>query len=867
LPIDLEVLVNKLTPASRAAAEAAAASCIAKRHREIEIEHLLRALLAAEDTDAHIVFRRYGISPAKFSEELNYAIDRLQTGNSGVPSLSPRVIRLLTSAWTVASLEFGLSRIRSAVLLLAMLDTEDLSGPIAAYSGEFRKLAAATLRSQWNILLNPREGPATGNPAAVPGGEGDSSDPLEEFTLDLTLAAREGRIDPIVGRDREIRQIIDILTRRRQNNPILTGEAGVGKTAIVEGFALRVAAGDVPPTLRDCSVRSLDVGLLQAGAGVRGEFESRIKAVIAAVKTSGQNVILFIDEAHTLIGSGGASGQNDAANLLKPALARGDIRTIAATTHAEYRKYFERDAALARRFEVVRVDEPDESQAIRMLRGITPVMEQHHRVRVLDEAVEAAVRLSHRYVTGRQLPDKAVSVLDTACARVALSQTTTPPVIEDCRHLIETLEQEIDALRREAAAGADHSVRLDDASNELAAAETRLADLEDRCGEERQLVATLIGLRSELEEEPERAPSTRPRFDAAAAQLAEVQGDAPMIRPFVSARAVAEVVSSSTGIPAGHMVQSELHNVLNLQNLLAARVVGQDQALEMIARRIRTARAGLEDPRRPTGVFLLVGPSGVGKTETALALADVLYGGESNAVVINMSEYQEAHSVSGLKGSPPGYVGYGEGGVLTEAVRRRPYCVLLLDEIEKAHPDVMELFYQVFDKGNMEDAQGREIDFRNSMIFLTSNTGAATIHNLCDQGNAPLPMEDLQRALWPELRSVFKPALLGRMVVVPYFPLGSQGLRRIIELKLDKIRTRLESAYRIEFAYSDGLVDEIAGRCVETESGARNIDQILTGTLLPEISRRLLSATASGVRFRRIFAETSPSGAFRLSLG
>lgn len=865
--INLEVLVKKLTPAGQAAIEAAAASCLDHKHREVEIEHLLLSLVSASDSDARPISRRYGINFEKLCWELKYAINRLPANHPGIPVLSPRVIRLLTSAWNVASLEFGYDRIRSAVLLLALLETPDLCRSVTESSAEFRKLSAATLRSEWHLLLNHGEESASPQDrTALTADEELPSDALDRYTTDLTLAAREGRIDPINGRDREIRQIIDILTRRRGNNPILTGEAGVGKTAIVEGFARRLAAGDVPPSLRDASVRSLDVWLLLAGAGVRGEFESRIKAVMAAVKASRQQVILFIDEAHTLIGGGGASGQGDAASLLKPALARGELRTIAATTHAEYRKYFERDAALARRFEVIRVDEPDEGDAIRMIRALVPAMAQHHKVRVLDEGVEAAVQLSHRYVTGRQLPDKAVSVLDTACARVVLSQTTTPPAIEDCRHRIEMLERELDALRCDAITGADHSVRLQETSNQLAAAETRLADLEDRCEDERKLVFTLIDLRERLDAQSEDESADRSRFDAAAIQLAEVQGDTPLIQPFVSARTVAEVVSSWTGIPAGHMVQNELNTVLNLKNLLAARVVGQDQALEAIARRIRTARAGLEDRGRPTGVFLLVGPSGVGKTETALALADVLYGGESNAVVINMSEYQEAHSVSGLKGSPPGYVGYGEGGVLTEAVRRRPYCVLLLDEMEKAHPDVMELFYQVFDKGKMEDSQGREVDFRNAMILVTSNAGSETIRDVCARSSAAPQLEELQLALGPELRSVFKPALLGRMVVVPYFPLGNQGLRRIIELKLDKIRCRLEASYRIDFSYGDGLVDQIAARCVETESGARNIDQILTGTLLPEVSRRLLTATASGVRFRQIFADAGPLGAIRLTL-
>ncbi|MDQ1470671.1 MAG: type secretion system protein VasG [Bryobacterales bacterium] len=868
--INLEFLVKKLTGVSQAAIDTAAAACVGKKCFEVGIEHLLLALLRSPDCDAFVILRSQGVDTAVLSSELSHALQRMPSGNSRSPSLAPRLIRLLTHAWTIASLEFGCAHIRSAILLLALLETDDLLRPVAESSGEIRKLSAAAVREQWLVSRHPAEDESISDfgASAEPDLEGASKSALDQFTVDLTLAARKGNIDPVIGREQEIRQIVDILTRRRQNNPILTGEAGVGKTAVVEGFALRVATSDVPPSLRDVAVRSLDMGLLQAGAGVRGEFEARLKAVISAIKQLGGQAILFIDEAHTLIGGGGAAGQNDAANLLKPALARGELRVIAATTFAEYRKYFERDAALARRFQVVRVDEPSEELAIRMVRGLAPLVERHHGVRVLDEAVQVAVRLSHRYVTGRQLPDKAVNVLDTACARVALGQTATPPALEDCRQRIDLLEQEITALKREASSGADHTERLHDLFNELAAAETQLADLEDRCAGERALVRSMVALRTELENEPapEREKVARDEMEAARAELAEMQGETPLIQPFVEARAVAEVISSWTGVPVGQMVQDELHTVLRLQNLLAARVVGQDQALEAIARRVRTARAGLEDPERPTGVFLLVGPSGVGKTETALALADVLYGGERSAVIINMSEYQEAHSVSGLKGSPPGYVGYGEGGVLTEAVRRRPYCLLLLDEMEKAHPDVMELFYQVFDKGKMEDSQGREIDFRNTIILATSNTGSATIQRLCSRPGNPPSLEDLQRSVGPELRSVFKPALLGRMIIVPYFPIGDKGLRRIIELKLDKIGGRLEQSYRIAFSYTDALVDEISKRCVEVESGARNVDHILTGTLLPEISRRLLTATASHVSFQRISADVGPSGALRFTI-
>ena len=863
--IDLQVLVGKLSGAGRSAIDDAAALCVAGKHAEVDVEHLLLALMAIPASDVRLVFGSQGVDCRALSAELNRSLNRRPFSNAEVPGLSTQLVRLLAAAWTLASLEFGATRIRSAMLVLALIEAEGLIRPIAADCPEIRKLNAAVLREEWPSVLSPDEERQGAADAETDATGADLA--LDRFTVDLTRAAREGRIDPVIGREAEIRQIVDILTRRRQNNPILTGEAGVGKTAVVEGFALRVAAGDVPPSLRGISVRSLDLGLLKAGAGIQGEFEARLKSVIAAVKNPRQPVILFVDEAHTLIGGGGA-GQGDMANLLKPALARGELKTIAATTHAEYRKYFERDAALARRFQVIRVDEPEEQQAIRMVRGLAPVIERHHDVRVLDEAIEAAVRLSHRYVTGRQLPDKAVNVLDTACARVAIGQTTTPAAVEDCRQRIAVLEQEIEWLKRETAAGIAHEERLHELFGGLAAAETQLADLEDRWEEESKLVGQVIRLRAELENEEgtDETRGVREELDAATAQLAEMQGETPLVQPFVEARAVAEVISSWTGIPAGQMVRDELHTVLNLHNLLAARVVGQDQAIEAIARRIRTARAGLEDPDRPTGVFLLVGPSGVGKTETALALADALYGGERNAVVINMSEYQEAHSVSGLKGSPPGYVGYGEGGMLTEAVRRRPYCVLLLDEMEKAHPDVLELFYQVFDKGKMEDAQGREIDFRNTVILATSNTGGETIQRFCARSGGAFASDDLHGALGPELRAVFKPALLGRMIVVPYLPLGDKGLRRIVELKLDKIGARIAETYRIEFGYSDALVDDVAKRCVEVESGARNVDHILTGTLLPEISRRLLTATASRAGFQRMFADAGVSGAIRLTI-
>ena len=715
----------------------------------------------------------------------------------------------------------------------------------------------------------------------------------------------------MLGRDFEIRQVVDILMRRRQNNPILTGEAGVGKTAVVEGFALRVANGDVPPPLRNVTVRTLDLALLQAGAGVKGEFENRLKGLIEEVKASPIPIILFIDEAHTMIGAGGQAGQGDAANLLKPALARGELRTIAATTWSEYKKYFEKDPALARRFQVVKVEEPIETQCMTMLRGIVPSLEKHHKVRIMDEGLTAAVHLSHRYLAGRQLPDKAVSVLDTACARLALGQSATPPAIEDSVRQIDDLAVQQRILERESAVGADHRERLEEIATKSREIESRLGHLRTRFEKERDLVSTIRDLRSQIEgavassngnagalnssEIPgvagdagarrgrdcsrrrassatavavEEAPKTldvtamRTQLAQAEADLASLQGETPMIRVAVDAQIVGEVISAWTGIPVGKMMKDEISTVLSLPSFLGQRVIGQIHALEIISQRISTSRARLDDPNKPIGVFMLVGPSGVGKTETALALADLLYGGERNLITINMSEFQEAHTVSTLKGSPPGYVGYGEGGVLTEAVRRRPYSVVLLDEVEKAHPDVLELFYQVFDKGTMEDGEGREINFKNTIIILTTNAGTDTMAKLCaDPETMPTP-DGLVKALKPELNKIFKPAFLGRMVIIPYLPIRDENMKQIIKLKLGKIQRRIQENHKIELLYDAAVVDEVARRCTEVESGARNVDNILTNTMLPEISRQLLGRMAANEPMERIHVGIGADGAF-----
>jgi type VI secretion system protein VasG len=888
MSVSLKSLIGKLNDTCRSALEAAAGLCLARTHYDVDIEHLFLKLNEMPDTDLQRLLRHFEIELARLSRDLTRALDRFKTGNARTPALSPHIPRLIGEAWTIATIDFGASKIRSGHLLLALLENEDLARLARESSDVFRKISVEELHKHLpNLVAGSAEDTAEAQTApetARPEQGGVSKTPaLNQYTIDLTGRARQGDIDPVLGRDFEIRQLVDILTRRRQNNPILTGEAGVGKTAVVEGLALRIVAGDVPPPLRNVSLRVLDLGLLQAGAGVRGEFENRLKSVIAEVKAAPQPIILFIDEAHTMIGAGGQAGQGDAANLLKPALARGELRTVAATTWSEYKKYFEKDAALARRFQVVKVEEPTEQQAVIMMRGLVDTLEQHHNVRILDEAVEAAVRLSHRYISGRQLPDKSVSVLDTACARVALGQLATPPAVEDSKRRVAHLETEIGILQRESLTGGNYRERLQESADEKATAEARLAELEARWEEEKRLIGELRTIRDTLEahatsgrqgegdqtdgrlspEEVERLQADLAKLNA---ELAKVQGESPLMQVCVDGQTIAEVVSGWTGIPVGKMVRNEIHTVLSLKDLLEKRIIGQSHALEAIGQRIRTARARLEDPRRPIGVFLLVGPSGVGKTETALTLADVLYGGERNMVTISMSEYQEAHTVSGLKGSPPGYVGYGEGGVLSEAVRRKPYCVVLLDEIEKAHADVLELFYQVFDKGVLEDAEGREIDFKNTVILLTSNVGTDTIMKLCaDPETRPEP-EGLVQALRPDLLKVFKPAFLGRLITVPYYPITDDAMRKIIELQLGKIRSRLQENSRAQFSYNEALITAIAQRCTEVESGARNVDHILTRTLLPEISREFLARMAEGQAITKVHVSVDGDRAFRYEI-
>jgi type VI secretion system protein VasG len=836
-------LFGKLDPLAYRAIENGAAFCKLRGNPYVELAHWVHQILLAADSDLRRLVRHFELDEAALERDLTAALDRLPRGATSVSDISAQVDEAVERGWVFGSLMFNASKVRSGHLVIGMLRTPNLRNALYALSRQFEKISFDALSARFDALLDGSP-EAQAAPAAEPVAPLAQNDALARYTVDLTAEAREGKLDPIVGRDTEIRQVIDILMRRRQNNPILTGEAGVGKTAVVEGFAQRVVAGDVPPALRDAVVRTLDVGLLQAGASVKGEFESRLKQVIEAVQASDKPVILFIDEAHTLVGAGGAAGTGDAANLLKPALARGTLRTIAATTWVEYKKHIEKDPALTRRFQVVKVPEPTEAGAIAMMRGLVQKMERHHGVQVLDEALEAAVKLSHRFIPARQLPDKAVSLLDTACARVAVSQQALPPAIDDAKRRIETWTTESEIVAREAALGIDTRERAADVAARLDTERARLADLTARWEAERALVGRILAARRAIEAGGESV--ALPDLKALTDELAERQGETPLILPGVDAHAVASVVQDWTGIPVGRMVRDEAASVLDLAATLTRRIVGQDHAMHMIARRVQTARAGLDDPCKPVGVFMLAGTSGVGKTETALALAEALYGGEDNVVTVNMSEYQEAHTVSLLKGAPPGYVGYGEGGVLTEAVRRRPYSVVLLDEFEKAHPDVHKLFFQVFDKGRMEDGEGREIDFSNTLILLTTNVGTELITHLCGGGReAPSP-EDIARSLRKPLLEAFPPALLGRVAVIPYYPLDQTMLDAVIRLQLARIGRRIGERQRVSFAWDDAVVGQIARRCTELASGGRMIDAILTNTVLPRVSTEFLSRLVDG---------------------
>ncbi|RUU93791.1 type VI secretion system ATPase TssH [Mesorhizobium sp. M7A.F.Ca.MR.176.00.0.0] len=906
-------LVGKLNPVGVRAFKAAADTAKLRGNPYVELVHFIEQLVLSDRSDVQMIIADAGLDASRLTADMTRAVDKLPYGATSIEEFSDHIFHAIQEAWNLATLEFSVEEVRSAHILLACLKTPVLEGLLSKISGEFDKIDAAAVIARFaDAMEGSLEAGASTTvstaeaPRRPPGG--DSA--LAKYATDLTQRARDGKIDPVVGRDPEIRQIVDILMRRRQNNPILTGEAGVGKTAVVEGFALRIAADDVPPTLQGVSVRMLDVGLMQAGASVKGEFEKRLKAVIDEVQSSETPVILFIDEAHTLIGAGGAAGTGDAANLLKPALARGELRTIAATTWAEYKQHIERDPALTRRFQVVKIDEPSEAVAVLMLRGVAGVLEQHHKVQILDEAIEAAVGLSHRYIPARQLPDKAVSLLDTACARVAISQHATPAEVEDIMRRRQALEVERGIIGREAAIGIEVSDRQARVDTGLAETEVMLAAAQERWDREKALVAEILELRARLRgegvpldavETPEtnsetagadsvetplpkvETPKTKtakinmeapaaanaPPPDPAAdltrlrelmVELAEAQGETPLILPSVDRNAVAAVVQDWTGIPTGRMLSSQTEKALRLASTLSERVVGQDHAMEMIAKRVQTSRAGLGAPEKPVGVFLLCGPSGVGKTETALALAETLYGGEQNLISINMSEFQEAHTISTLKGAPPGYVGYGKGGILTEAVRRKPYSVILLDEVEKAHPDVHEIFFQVFDKGMMDDSEGRRIDFKNTLILLTSNVGSEVIMDRTRNGTLRAGLDDLDTALRSPLLKVFPAAFLGRVVTIPYYPLSDSMIEAITRHQFAKIARRLRATNDAELVIGDGVMDLVKARCTEIESGGRMIDAILTNTLLPELSRGVLNRSLEGERMTRVTVGASKEG-------
>ncbi|HEY6514252.1 MAG TPA: type VI secretion system ATPase TssH [Burkholderiaceae bacterium] len=880
---------GKLSPLAYKAIEGATVFCKLRGNPFVELQHWLFQIMNAPDSDLHRIVRHYELDAAALARDLTQALDRLPRGASSISDISSFIDTAVERGWVYASLLFGETKVRSGHLLVGMLKTASLRGALMAVSRQFERVDADDLCKRFASLLaeSPEQSAGPSESGAAPGEASDAIAPaamgkqeaLKRFTSDLTEQARGGKMDPIVGRDDEIRQVVDILMRRRQNNPILVGEAGVGKTAVVEGFAQRIARGDVPPSLKEVELRVLDVGLLQAGASMKGEFEQRLRSVIDEVQASPKPIILFIDETHTLVGAGGAAGTGDAANLLKPALARGQLRTIGATTFAEYKKHIEKDPALTRRFQSIQVDEPTEPKATLMMRGVASTMEKHHQVQILDEALEAAVKLSHRYIPGRQLPDKSVSLLDTACARVAVSLHATPAEVDDSLKRIEALQTESEIIGREAAIGIDTREREAVVAEQMSAEQVRQDALQTRWQGEKALVDKLLALRAKLraagqpvegtgskleKKAAEAAAATAPAAPAApalsdadrAAALAELkqvqqelttlQGENPLILPTVDHQAVSAVVADWTGIPVGRMAANEIETVLKLPQLLAQRVIGQDHAMEMIAKRIQTSRAGLDNPQKPIGVFMLAGTSGVGKTETAIALAEALYGGEHNLITVNMSEYQEAHTVSSLKGAPPGYVGYGEGGVLTEAVRRKPYSVVLLDEVEKAHPDVHEIFFQVFDKGFMEDGEGRFIDFKNTLILLTTNAGTELIANLCKDPDLMPEPEGMAKALREPLLKVFPPALLGRLVAIPYYPLSDEMLGKIVRLQLGRIKKRVEARYKIPFEVDDAVVKLVVSRCTESESGGRMIDAILTNTMLPDISRAFLERLLEG---------------------
>jgi len=872
ISVDIKSLLGRLNPYCTRSLEAAAGLCVSRTHYEVAVEHMLAKLLEDPQSDIPLILRHFDIDGGRAQKAVEQSLEEFKTGNAAKPVFSPLLMEWFQEAWLITSVDLGESRVRSGALMLAFLNRSSQFAT-GGYVDLLKAVSRDALMAQfWDILKNSSEKPSArlerAEGAAAPA-EGTA---LARFCVDFTGKAAAGEIDPVFGRDREIRQMVDILARRRKNNPIVVGEAGVGKTAVVEGLALRVVEGDVPELLRDVSIFALDMGLLQAGAGMKGEFENRLKSVINEVKASERPIILFIDEAHTLIGAGGAAGGSDAANLLKPALARGELRTVAATTWSEYKKYFERDAALARRFQLVKLEEPSEETAVLILRGLKEKYESAHNVIVRDDAIEAAAVLSSRYISGRQLPDKAVDLLDTAGARVKVLLTAKPDVIEDKERTIQAREREKKALERDRLHGIEVDLdRQREIEENLTKLNEELTGLKERWLKEQALAHQVIELRQSLYElksgeggDKGKEKELKGRIDKAAGELKTVQGDSPLVKIEVDPDVVSKVVSDWTGIPLGKVMRDEALNIIRLEENLKQRIKGQDEALGVIAQVIKSAKAGIKDPSQPLGVFLLVGPSGVGKTETGLAIADVLFGGDNFTVTINMSEFQEKHTVSRLIGSPPGYVGYGEGGVLTEAVRQRPYSVVLIDEVEKGHLEVMNLFYQVFDKGMLADGEGRVIDFKNTVLFLTSNLATDVITELCTGDEMP-SHETVSAAIRPILSNHFKPALLARMTVVPFFTLPPDILKDIVILKLEKLVNRLAETHKMKLAYSQKVVDQIAARCTEVETGARNIDYIMAGSIMPRMSQEILARMGEGAVPAEVYLDLAKDGTFKIN--
>jgi type VI secretion system protein VasG len=876
-------IFGKLNSIAYKSIESATVFCKMRGNPYVEMVHWINQIFQNEQTDLYTIGKFFDINYSVLSKNLTDALDSLPRGATSISDFSNHIELTVKEGWIISSMMFDKPAIRTGHLLIAIKLNKNLNNVLRGISNEFQKVNAEKLTDDFykivkksaennlqasdNTNLTGGVAPGQASDAMAPAQMG-KQEALKQFTVDLTDEARQGKMDPIVGRDREIRKITDILMRRRQNNPILTGDAGVGKTAVVEGFAQRIANGDVPPALKNVAIKSLDIGLLQAGASMKGEFENRLKQVIEEVQTSEIPIILFIDEAHTLIGAGGAAGQSDAANLLKPALARGTLRTIAATTWSEYKKYFEKDPALTRRFQNILIDEPDDENAVKMMRAISGMMEKHHNIPILDEALKASVVLSRRYLAARQLPDKSVSTLDTACARVAISQNSEPAELEYCRRKIDALNIEAKILTKEENNGIDHKKRQSELSSELKKCNEQKKKIEARLHKEKELIQKILAAKADIENNLQNSNKQDSESKAARAnarkkgnanlknlkallkQLEQLQGDNPLVLPEVNENSIAQIIGEWTGIPVGKMVKDEVNTILNLETILKKRVIGQDKALKAVTKRIQTARAALSDPNKPIAVLMLAGPSGVGKTETALALAETLYGGEHNLITINMSEFQEAHTISTLKGAPPGYVGYGEGGVLTEAVRRKPYSVVLLDEVEKAHPDVHEIFFQVFDKGQMEDGEGRLINFRNTIILLTTNIGSDEIMGMCQDPDLVPDVDVISNAIREPLRKTFPASLLGRLVTIPYYPLANSVMESIIKLKIAKIQRRVKENYNGSIDYTAEVVQLILQRCNEIESGARMIDNIITNTMLPKISREFLKLKLENKTFK-----------------